>query len=163
MVIKSDNGDTTRYRFNKDFDSWVPLSKKITVIKKDNALLSKVITEPLSKKIHTKETLTKETNTKEGYTPSDIAKKLHEIFLDTMSDEFKEKHKNEPGWLKCYDKLLKEYDKEKLARIIIHYRNDTFWIKNFMSPLKLIRKNKDGIRYIDYFIECLKPQENGEW
>ena len=42
-VIKSDNGMGHIYEFIKDYDKWKPLSKKITVIKSDNASLSKVI------------------------------------------------------------------------------------------------------------------------
>lgn len=53
LIIKKDNGKIPTYRFNKDFDTWKPLSKKITIIKKDN--------ESLSKKIHTKETIQKKT------------------------------------------------------------------------------------------------------
>jgi phage replication O-like protein O len=61
VIIKNDNSMINIYRFNKDFDTWKPLSKKITalskkiipVIKNDNGVLSKMI--------HTKETLTKET------------------------------------------------------------------------------------------------------
>ena len=68
IVIKKDNNKLITYCFNKHYDTWKPLSKKITpnkplskkiisVIKKDNLALSK--------KIPTKETNTKETNTKE--------------------------------------------------------------------------------------------------
>ena len=52
IVIKKDNTRVPTYQFNKNFKTWKRLSKKITVIKKDNQLLSK--------KIPTKETLTKE-------------------------------------------------------------------------------------------------------
>ncbi len=64
VIIKKDNQNITSYRFNKDFDTWKPLSKKITVIKKDNQRYQKRQS-ALSKKIHTKETITKETITKE--------------------------------------------------------------------------------------------------
>ena len=57
VVIKKDNLKRPTYRFNKDYDKWIPLSKKITtskkVIKKDNQELSLLI--------HTKDTLTKDT------------------------------------------------------------------------------------------------------
>ena len=53
IVIKKDNGTDVTYQFNKDYDQWQPLSKKITnVIEKDNLTLSK--------KIPTKDTVTKE-------------------------------------------------------------------------------------------------------
>jgi phage replication O-like protein O len=65
-VIKNDDSGMNIYSFNKNFDQWSTLSKKITVsskkiisvIKKDNLLSSK--------KIHTKETITKETIQKKG-------------------------------------------------------------------------------------------------
>ena len=63
IIIKKDNPNITSYSIQKNYARWKPLSKKIMlskkiigVIKKDNS--------PLSKKIHTKETLTKETLTK---------------------------------------------------------------------------------------------------
>ena len=38
---KKDNGNIQMYRINKDYSTWKPLSKKITVIKNDNKSLSK--------------------------------------------------------------------------------------------------------------------------
>ena len=35
IIIKKDNDTANLYRFNKDFDTWKPLSKKITVINID--------------------------------------------------------------------------------------------------------------------------------
>lgn len=46
LIIKKDNVRGTSYKFNKDFESWTPLSKKITT--KSYTAIS---TEPLSKKI----------------------------------------------------------------------------------------------------------------
>lgn len=46
LIIKKDNASGSIYKFNKDFSSWTPLSKKIT--EKD---MHKVSTEALSKKI----------------------------------------------------------------------------------------------------------------
>ena len=43
LVIKRDNSYIPSYRFNKKYKSWKVLSKKITVIKKDNKALSKKI------------------------------------------------------------------------------------------------------------------------
>ena len=52
IVIKKDNKYIPTYQFNKDYKSWKVLSKKITVIKKDNQVLSK--------KIPTKDIITKD-------------------------------------------------------------------------------------------------------
>lgn len=64
FVIKKDNASAHVYEFNKNYDKWVPLSKKITlskkimtVIKKDNPSLSKVIP--------TKDNTTKDNTTKD--------------------------------------------------------------------------------------------------
>jgi phage replication O-like protein O len=38
LIIKYDNGELSTYRFNKDFDLWIPLSKKITTFKKESSL-----------------------------------------------------------------------------------------------------------------------------
>lgn len=80
-VIKNDDSGINIYSFNKNFDQWSPLSKKITVsskkiigvIKKDNCLSSK--------KIHTKETITKETITKERILPDFIKKETLDAFI----------------------------------------------------------------------------------
>jgi phage replication O-like protein O len=84
-VIKNDDSGINIYSFNKNFDQWAPLSKKITVsskkiigvIKKDNCLSSK--------KIHTKETITKETITKEIILPAFIKKETLDAFIDMRS------------------------------------------------------------------------------
>ena len=64
-IIKNDNSYINIYRFNKDFDQWKPLSKKITVLSKKIMGVINIDNQVLSKKIHTKESITKETNTKE--------------------------------------------------------------------------------------------------
>ena len=65
-IIKMDNAKINYYAFNKDYDTWKPLSKVITlskmimpVIKIDNASLSKLIP---TKETTTKENITKENN-----------------------------------------------------------------------------------------------------
>lgn len=38
VIIKKDNENISTYRFNKDFDHWQPLSKKITTFKRESTL-----------------------------------------------------------------------------------------------------------------------------
>ena len=59
-VIKEDTTFANKYRFNKDFDTWVPVSKKSGVIRDDNRVVSKMIRVGVSPMIHTKDTSTKE-------------------------------------------------------------------------------------------------------
>ncbi len=65
IIIKKDNGNEITYQFQKDFDKWNPLSKKITLSKKIMPVIKKD-KESLSKMIPTKENYTKETITKEN-------------------------------------------------------------------------------------------------
>ena len=85
-VIKNDDSGINIYSFNKHFDQWEPLSKKITVsskkimgvIKKDNRVSSK--------KGHTKDTITKDTITKDnsnGFVfPEWMPKELWDAYLE---------------------------------------------------------------------------------
>jgi phage replication O-like protein O len=72
-VIKKDNQRGNIYKFNKDFDKWEQLSKKITskkeVIKKDNKVVIKKDNLGESKMIYTKEKI-KERDTKEKIAPA---------------------------------------------------------------------------------------------
>lgn len=60
-----------------------------------------------------------------------------------------------------FDKLLNEYSAEKIKEAISNAKNDIFWAKNFLSPVKLNNKNKDQVKYIDVFLQ-LKKQTNGQ-
>lgn len=102
LITKKDNEIANIYSINKDFSSWKPLPKKITIIKKDNQRYQKSKSS-LSKKIDTKETLTKETLTKEivssGASPApwileEKLKKMEEVensALDIIATFIREK------------------------------------------------------------------------
>jgi len=70
LIIKIDNEKGEIYIFQKDFDKWKPLSKKIMTIKTTKTLSKMIMpiikndNASLSKMIHTKETTTKDTLTK---------------------------------------------------------------------------------------------------
>jgi phage replication O-like protein O len=77
-IIKNDDSQINSFRFNKDFDKWLPSSKKITP---SSNLITGVIKndyEPSSKMITTKEK--KETITKEKRDLSDFLKTSFETF-----------------------------------------------------------------------------------
>lgn len=65
LIIKKDKHKQPTYRFNKDYDTWIPLPKKIRGIKKDN--------QGVSKKVDTKETPTKDI--KRSPAPPDLVEK----------------------------------------------------------------------------------------
>jgi len=71
-------------------------------------------------------------------------------------------------WLDCYDKLIRieKYSENDILNIVKEFRSDGNWWKdsgNFESLLKLRKKNKDGIKYIDLFKTKLKKSESYEF
>ncbi len=56
-------------------------------------------------------------------------------------------------WLDVLDKChrLDGYEYKQIREVIEHFRNDSFWVSNFMTPVKLRRLNNEGVKYIDYF------------
>jgi phage replication O-like protein O len=73
IIIRIANDDCTIYRFNKDFDTWKPLAKLLTLAKQLTTV-SQTANKALAKQRHTKESI-KETNTKEYM-------KTHKDFLN---------------------------------------------------------------------------------
>jgi phage replication O-like protein O len=67
VVSKNGNSQIHTYEFNKDFEQWKVLPKKVTVSKNGNKVLPKMVRQVLPKKVHTKETITKETIQKKHY------------------------------------------------------------------------------------------------
>ena len=57
------------------------------------------------------------------------------------------------SWLDCIDKLerLDGYSPRKVYYIVQKVRSDDFWKNNFLTILKLRKKNKDGLKYINLF------------
>lgn len=50
-------------------------------------------------------------------------------------------------------KLLKTgYTEAQIVQAVTDATNEPFWRKQFRSMLKLTRKNKDGVPYIDVFL-----------
>lgn len=159
LIGVSENADrkALEYRFNKDFEKWSPVSKKAYCKQKRLQGVSENADKTVSKNADHKR---KERNSsKERYTPSENSKELNRLFLSTMSEEFQAKHGDNLSWMECFDKLLKEFDVDRLKVMILFYRRDDFWKKNFLSPMKLRNKNKDGIRYVDYFMERMKSAQ----
>jgi len=63
-------------------------------------------------------------------------------------------------WLKTIEWANKKHsvDPRNLYVLIQKTRNDEFWSRNFLSILKLTKKNKDGVLYLDVFIEIFMAQ-----
>lgn len=66
---------------------------------------------------------------------------------------FNEKYVNNNS-LDCFDKLIRldNYTSDQIKKAIRNGKNDAFWNKNFLSPVKLREKDKLQILYIDKFL-----------
>lgn len=64
-------------------------------------------------------------------------------------------------WLACINDLIRmdKYSAAELMEIIRFAREDPFWSKNFLSILKLRKKDKEGVKYIDRFSEQFKTKK----
>lgn len=79
IISKRANNIAYIYRFNKDFDTWKPLAKRLTVSKRAN-VVSKRANKSLAKELPTKENYTKETITKEITKQPAVADSVNQVF-----------------------------------------------------------------------------------
>jgi len=84
-----------------------------------------------------------------------------EIFFDEDCRPKTEKAKSE--WYDTLDKLIRidGYSPEHIHDVIKRTRMDDFWRTNFLSILKLRKKNKDGIPYFTVFEKKLNHETIG--
>ena len=72
--------------------------------------------------------------------------------INSIKDLFDEKYLENNTTKVMFDKLLKTYSKDEILKATFWARNDDFWKPNFCSPMKLEKKNKEGVTYIDVFL-----------
>ena len=72
--------------------------------------------------------------------------------INSIKDLFDKKYLENNTTKVMFDKLLKTYSKDEILKATFWARNDDFWKPNFCSPLKLEKKNKEGVTYIDVFL-----------
>jgi len=78
--------------------------------------------------------------------------KVVDEILISLKELFDEKYLTSDKTKVMFDKLLKTYSKDEILKATFWARNDDFWKPNFCSPLKLEKKNKEGVTYIDVFL-----------
>ncbi len=144
IITQKDNGIATSYSFNKHFNKWNLLPKKITLPKKEIRGSQKG-NQGVPKKGHTKETITKETITKETITketPVDFFSPGHQEHLEIAKEilahlETATGHKNE---VDNYAKKLitahlrNGYHKEQFIAVIDKKNTDPGFQKQYMRP-----------------------------
>ena len=157
-VTKKGNQVISTYCFNKDYETWKSLPKKVTLPKKVISVTKKG-NKPLPKKVPTITnitTITKETPEIDISKFNEYVSQIYDFFILTLSE--RERHTYEPKSdkekFKWYDAIEKchridGYEYWKIIDIIEHYREDEFWATRFYSPKKLREKSKNDIKRID--------------
>jgi len=136
-VIEKDNADIPSYGINKDYETWKPLSKKITVIEKDNR--------SLSKKIPTKDTITKD-----KVLLAESQKKLTLSSEPSMIPVFIKIPLNDGTNFKVTEDLIKEWESLYSALDIKQRLRD---IRGWNLANKQNRKTKRGVlRHINTWL-----------
>ena len=72
--------------------------------------------------------------------------------INSIKDLFDENYLTSDKTKVMFDKLLKKYSKDEILKATFWARNDDFWKPNFCSPLKLEKKNKEDVTFIDVFL-----------
>ena len=127
MIIKIDNKLMRSYSIQKDYTTWKPLSKQITLSKQIKNVIQ-IDNKPLSKQITTKERDTKETITKENRTDFDFE---NYVFLNI-------KDKDLIFWKTTYPACNIESELNKMADWLIsnpkkRKKNYRRFISNWLS------------------------------
>jgi len=150
-VTKNGNNQPNAYEFNKDFDEWVVLPKKVTVTKKGNEVLPKMAIKVLPKKVHSKETA------KEIILPdSSPAKNLFEYWnsLHLIS------HRSFDKFKPHINAALKLFTEEEIGEAMENYKNITTSQDHFFDyrwSLDDFLSRKGGL---EKFITANNPFEN---
>ena len=141
IIIRIANGECNIYQFNKDFDTWKPLAKLLTLAKQQTTV-SQIANSPLAKQRHTKEIDTKDNITKDN---SDLAVAENKIninkfikLFEPINPSYEKLYKNKTQ-RSALERLVKKYGEEKTAGLIKYLGvmfKDKFATKIFM-PLQL--------------------------
>ncbi len=136
VVIKDDNRHKPKYKFNKNYEHWKPLSKKITVINNDKRSLSKMIP-------------TKENYTKENYSPSsDEVRTAELLFSFILKRHPNHKKIDIQKWALHIDRMIR-LDSRKVDDIeaVINWcqEDGCFW-QNIILSTENLRQKFDQLK-----------------
>ncbi len=72
------------------------------------------------------------------------------------------KEKDLENWADTYDKLIRvdKHPREEI-KAVVEFGRSGWWAKNFLSPMKLRRPDKDGTPYYTVFYNQMRTERNG--
>jgi len=95
-------------------------------------------------------------NNKYICTKSENVEKAYTHFVQLFPERYRPKTPATiEKWKVCLDRIerIDGYDLRKVYEVCKQLRQDQFWSENFLSVLKLRNNDKNGIRYVDRFME----------
>jgi hypothetical protein len=95
-------------------------------------------------------------NNKYICTKSENVEKAYKHFVQLFPNRYRPKTPAAiEKWKVCLDRIerIDGYDLRKVYEVCKGLRQDQFWSENFLSVLKLRNSDKNGVRYIDRFME----------
>jgi uncharacterized phage protein (TIGR02220 family) len=163
-VTQKGKGLLLTYCFQKDFEKWKPLPKKVTLPKKVKVFTQKG-NKPLPKKGTTKENNTKENNTKEN---KEIYKEKSGLVLDFLNEKLKEKTLmkiSSKGFSKREEietRLKEGHTVEECKQIIVNKLQDSYFLENpkYLNPVTLFRKSHFDAYLLEGDINTPKKEKN---
>lgn len=89
-------------------------------------------------------------------TKSENVEKAYPHFVQLFPERYRPKTPATiEKWKVCLDRIerIDGYDLRQVYEVCKQLRQDSFWSENFLSVLKLRNSDKNGVRYIDRFME----------
>ena len=89
-------------------------------------------------------------------TKSENVEKAYQHFVQLFPKRYRPKTPAAiEKWKICLDRIerIDGYDLRKVYEVCRQLRQDSFWSENFLSVLKLRNSDKNGVRYVDRFME----------
>ncbi len=145
LITQKDNDIANVYSINKDFQTWKPLPKKVTLPKKVISITQKD-NESLPKKLPTIDNIQK-TIIKNIYCPNSEEFRLSTLLFNLiLKRRSNYKKPNLENWSKEINKMIKidKRDIVEIEQVITWCQGDSFWQNNILSVDKL-RKQYDRL------------------
>ena len=141
LITEKGNKTANIYSINKDYTSWKPLPKKVTLPKKVMAITEKG-NESLPKKVHTIDNIQKTLlqKTIKTYCPNSKEFVLSELLLSKiLARRPTYKKPNLQNWCNNIEKMVRidKRDPVEIEKVIRWCQSDIFWQNNILSTSKL--------------------------
>ncbi|QDP54259.1 MAG: hypothetical protein Unbinned5434contig1000_6 [Prokaryotic dsDNA virus sp.] len=93
---------------------------------------------------------------------SQITQKAFSHFANLFPEKYRPKTQLQKNkWLDCLEKIQKidKYNLREVYNVAKNLRQDEFWQNNFLTILKFRNNDKNGIKYIDRFMNQYKSKQ----